>query len=106
MYSKLDALVEEEIVGDSLAIQIGLESGSQCRKNNAPEFTTHRVGVTRRLTARAAEEWKKNHPDGGVIHRDLSAMQIPPITDDWGRHGSRRRNWRLLSEHIFRHRIS
>jgi FMN-dependent NADH-azoreductase len=42
------------------------------------------ASVTRRLTARAAEEWKKNHPDGAVIHRDLSAMQIPPITDDWG----------------------
>jgi FMN-dependent NADH-azoreductase len=42
------------------------------------------ASVTRRLTARAAEEWKKNHPDGEVIHRDLSAMQIPPITDDWG----------------------
>jgi len=42
------------------------------------------ASVTRRLTARAAEEWKKNHPDGGVIHRDLSAMQIPLITDDWG----------------------
>jgi FMN-dependent NADH-azoreductase len=43
-----------------------------------------RAAVTRRLTARAAEEWKKNHPDGEVIHRDLSATQIPPITDDWG----------------------
>ena len=42
------------------------------------------VSVTRRLTARAAEEWKKNHPDGEVIPRDLSATQIPPITDDWG----------------------
>jgi FMN-dependent NADH-azoreductase len=42
------------------------------------------ASVTRRLTARAAEEWKKNHPDGEVIHRDLSAMQIPPITDYWG----------------------
>jgi FMN-dependent NADH-azoreductase len=42
------------------------------------------ASVTRRLTARAAEEWKKHHPDGEVIHRDLSAMQIPPITDDWG----------------------
>jgi FMN-dependent NADH-azoreductase len=40
--------------------------------------------VTRKLTARAAEEWKKNHPDCEVIHRDLAAMQIPPITDDWG----------------------
>jgi FMN-dependent NADH-azoreductase len=42
------------------------------------------ASVTRRLTARAAEEWKTNHPGGEVIHRDLSAMQIPPITDDWG----------------------
>jgi FMN-dependent NADH-azoreductase len=42
------------------------------------------ASVTRRLTARAAEEWKKNHPDGGVMYRDLSAMQIPLITDDWG----------------------
>src|SRR3984885_8017301 len=42
------------------------------------------ASVTRRLTARAAQEWKKNHPDGAVVHRDLSAMQIPPITDDWG----------------------
>ena len=42
------------------------------------------ASVTRQLTARAAEEWKKEHPDGEVIHRDLSATQIPPITDDWG----------------------
>ncbi len=41
------------------------------------------ASVTRKLTARAAEEWKKEHPDGEVIHRDLSATQIPPITDDW-----------------------
>ncbi len=41
------------------------------------------ASVTRQLTARAAEEWKENNPDGDVIHRDLSAIQIPPITDDW-----------------------
>jgi FMN-dependent NADH-azoreductase len=41
------------------------------------------ASVTRQLTARAAEEWKKNNPDGDVIYRDLSAMEIPPITDDW-----------------------
>lgn len=39
--------------------------------------------VTRQLTARAAEEWKENYPDGDVTHRDLSAIQIPSITDDW-----------------------
>lgn len=42
------------------------------------------ASVTRQLTARAAEEWKNNHPDGEVIHRDLSATHIPLITDDWG----------------------
>jgi FMN-dependent NADH-azoreductase len=39
--------------------------------------------VTRRLTAKFAEEWKKNHPDGEVIERDLSATTLPLITDDW-----------------------
>src|SRR5690348_5750439 len=28
--------------------------------------------VTRRLTTRFAEEWRKNHPDGEVVRRDLS----------------------------------
>jgi FMN-dependent NADH-azoreductase len=41
------------------------------------------ASVTRQLTAKAAEEWKKSHPDGDVIHRDLSATQFPPITDEW-----------------------
>lgn len=40
--------------------------------------------VTRRLTAKFAEEWKKNHPNGEVTHRDLSATTLPLITDDWG----------------------
>ena len=40
--------------------------------------------VTRQLTARTAEEWQKSHPDGDVIHRELSVTQLPPITDDWG----------------------
>src|SRR6266853_850815 len=40
--------------------------------------------VTRRLTAKFAEEWSTNHPDGEVIQRDLSATALPLITDDWG----------------------
>ena len=39
--------------------------------------------VTRRLTAKFAEEWSKNRPDGEVIQRDLSATILPQITDDW-----------------------
>src|SRR3977135_1757318 len=40
--------------------------------------------VSRQLTAKFAEEWKKNYPDGEVIQRDLSATALPLITDDWG----------------------
>jgi FMN-dependent NADH-azoreductase len=40
--------------------------------------------VSRKLTARFAEEWKKNHPEGEVIYRDLSTTVLPQITDDWG----------------------
>ena len=39
--------------------------------------------MTRRLTAKFAEDWRENHPDGEVIHRDLSATALPLITDDW-----------------------
>src|ERR1700680_3922069 len=47
------------------------------------DSSARNVSVTRQLTARSAEEWKKNHPDGDVIYRDLSATKLPPITDDW-----------------------
>src|SRR6266850_5727440 len=40
--------------------------------------------VTRQLTAKFAEEWRKKYPDGEVIQRDLSATALPQITDDWG----------------------
>src|SRR5258708_38901708 len=39
--------------------------------------------VTRRITAKVAEEWRKNHPDGEVIRRDLPPTELPLITDDW-----------------------
>lgn len=29
------------------------------------------------------KKWRKNHPDGEVIQRDLSATALPLITDDW-----------------------
>ncbi|HTD24045.1 MAG TPA: NAD(P)H-dependent oxidoreductase [Terriglobales bacterium] len=40
--------------------------------------------VTRRLTAKFTEEWRKNHPGGEVIQRDLSVTALPLITDHWG----------------------
>src|SRR6267142_2624572 len=39
--------------------------------------------VTRRLTAKFVQEWRKNQPDGEVIQRDLSATTFPQITDEW-----------------------
>jgi FMN-dependent NADH-azoreductase len=39
--------------------------------------------VTRRLTAKFAEEWKERHPAGELIRRDLSTTTLPLITDDW-----------------------
>ena len=39
--------------------------------------------VTRRLTAKFAEDWRTNQPTGEVIHRDLATTMLPLITDDW-----------------------
>ena len=41
------------------------------------------TSVTRRLTAKFAAHWRKNHPDGEVIRRDLSTTALPLITDGW-----------------------
>jgi len=42
------------------------------------------ISVTRKLTAKFAEEWKKSYPTGETMHRDLAATAFPLITDDWG----------------------
>src|SRR3984893_3651094 len=39
--------------------------------------------VTRRLTAKFADEWRTIHPTGELIRRDLSTTTLPLITDDW-----------------------
>src|SRR6202790_5646232 len=39
--------------------------------------------VTRPLTAKLADEWRKNKPTGEVIQRDLSTTMLPLIPDDW-----------------------
>ena len=39
--------------------------------------------VSRQLTGEFVEQWKASHADGTVIHRDLSATEIPPISQDW-----------------------
>ena len=39
--------------------------------------------VSRQLTAKFVEAWKKQNPSGEVIQRDLSATPLPHITDEW-----------------------
>jgi FMN-dependent NADH-azoreductase len=39
--------------------------------------------VTRKLTAAFADAWGREHQEGEVMERDLSATALPHITDDW-----------------------
>ena len=39
--------------------------------------------VSRELTAAFVSQWQASHPDGTVVHRDLNATAIPPITAEW-----------------------
>jgi len=39
--------------------------------------------VSRELTDAFVAEWKASHPAGRVIHRDLNAPAMPPITAEW-----------------------
>jgi FMN-dependent NADH-azoreductase len=39
--------------------------------------------VSRQLTQRFAEAWKKENPTGEIIERDLSKTSLPLITDEW-----------------------
>ena len=50
-----------------------LRIDSSARKNS----------VSRQLTERFVETWKKQHPAGAVIERDLGATHLPAITDEW-----------------------
>ena len=39
--------------------------------------------VSRKLTAEFAKSWIKAHPEGTVISRDLTTLNIPVINGDW-----------------------
>jgi FMN-dependent NADH-azoreductase len=63
--------------------------------------------VSRRLTAQFAEEWRKSHPEGRVITRDLAATAFPLITDDWSaarlessKHTPAQRSYLALSDEL------
>jgi len=47
--------------------------------------------VTRKLTAKFTETWKKENPRGQLVERDLSKTLLPLITDDWVEGSSRDR---------------
>jgi FMN-dependent NADH-azoreductase len=47
------------------------------------DSSARRNSVSRQLTQRFVEAWKKENPSGEVIERDLATTYLPPITDEW-----------------------
>lgn len=41
------------------------------------------ASISRQLTAEFVEQWKKSHPGGTVITRDLMTSALPPVTSEW-----------------------
>ena len=50
-----------------------LRIDSSARKNS----------ISRQLTAEFVQSWRKQHPDGQVVERDLATTHLPHITDEW-----------------------
>ena len=50
-----------------------LRIDSSARKNS----------VSRQLTGDFVKSWRRQHPDGQVIERDLAITKLPYITDEW-----------------------
>jgi FMN-dependent NADH-azoreductase len=47
------------------------------------DSSARRKSVSRQLTQRFVDTWKKEHPGGQVIERDLATTPLPLITDEW-----------------------
>ncbi len=47
------------------------------------DSSARRNSVSRQLTAKFVEAWKKENPGGEVIERDLALTHLPLITDEW-----------------------
>jgi FMN-dependent NADH-azoreductase len=47
------------------------------------DSSARRNSVSRQLTDRFVDAWKKTNPAGEVIERDLAITQLPHITDEW-----------------------
>jgi FMN-dependent NADH-azoreductase len=41
------------------------------------------ASFSRQLTADFVQQWKRNHPDGNVITRDLATTKLPPLDAEW-----------------------
>jgi FMN-dependent NADH-azoreductase len=47
------------------------------------DSSARRSSVSRQLTERFVQVWKKQNPAGEVIERDLATTPLPHITDEW-----------------------
>lgn len=47
------------------------------------DSSARRNSVSRQLTNKFVETWKKQHPGGRVLERDLATTPLPLITDEW-----------------------
>jgi FMN-dependent NADH-azoreductase len=47
------------------------------------DSSARRNSISRQLTAKFVEVWKKENPQGEVIERDLAQTTLPHITDEW-----------------------
>ncbi|HEY6768345.1 MAG TPA: NAD(P)H-dependent oxidoreductase [Candidatus Sulfotelmatobacter sp.] len=47
------------------------------------DSSARRSSISRQLTDRFVQTWKKEYPHGEVMERDLSTTHLPLITDEW-----------------------
>ena len=47
------------------------------------DSSARKSSISRHLTAKFVESWRKQHPDGEVVERNLALTVLPHITDEW-----------------------
>jgi FMN-dependent NADH-azoreductase len=47
------------------------------------DSSARRNSISRQLTQKFVEVWKKENPEGEVVERDLAQTTLPHITDEW-----------------------
>jgi FMN-dependent NADH-azoreductase len=43
----------------------------------------HEASFSRQLTAEFVQEWRRRHPDGQIITRDLAMTELEPVSAEW-----------------------